>query len=141
MRTGQAWPRLAKVAGLPVSMDLSAYPKPSAVAATINTSPATETITREGRFTPVQFAIFFGKKEKKKKQTAGILHCDFIRLLFLQAHRETDRFFAVSGVQSAQSNLGTTCFHFRRAAVLNHLSQNVDSYSQRRYFTCYPQFG
>jgi hypothetical protein len=33
--------------------------------------------------------------------TNGRLHCDFIRLLFLQAHRETDRFFADSGVQSA----------------------------------------
>jgi hypothetical protein len=31
--------------------------------------------------------------------TNGRLHSDFIRLLFLQAHRETDRFFAVSGVQ------------------------------------------
>jgi hypothetical protein len=53
--------------------------------------------------------------------TNGRLHSDFIRLLFLQTHRETDRFFAVSGVQSAQSNLGATCFHFRRAAVLNQL--------------------
>ncbi len=33
--------------------------------------------------------------------TNGRLHGDFIRLLFLQVHRETDRFFAVSGVQSA----------------------------------------
>ncbi len=40
--------------------------------------------------------------------TNGRLHSDFIRLLFLQVHRETDRFFVVSGVQSAQSNLGTT---------------------------------
>jgi hypothetical protein len=53
--------------------------------------------------------------------TNGRLHSDFIRLLFLQAHRETDRFFATSGVQSAQSNLGSTYFHFRRAAVLNQL--------------------
>ncbi len=53
--------------------------------------------------------------------TNGRLHSDFIRLLFLQVHRETDRFFAVSGVQSAQSNLGDTCFHFRRTAVLNQL--------------------
>jgi hypothetical protein len=53
--------------------------------------------------------------------TNGRLHSDFIRLLFLQAHQETDRFFEASGVQSAQSNLGTTCFHFRRAAVLNQL--------------------
>jgi hypothetical protein len=54
--------------------------------------------------------------------TNGRLHSDFIRLLFLQAHRETDRFFfVVSGVQSPQSNLGSTCFHFRRAVVLNQL--------------------
>jgi hypothetical protein len=51
--------------------------------------------------------------------TNGRLHSDFIRLLFLQSHRETDRFYTVSGLQSAQSNLGATCFHFRRAAVLN----------------------
>jgi hypothetical protein len=53
--------------------------------------------------------------------TNGRLHSDFIRLLFLQTHRETDRFFTVSGVQSAQSNLGDTCFHFRLEAVLNQL--------------------
>ena len=33
--------------------------------------------------------------------TSGRLHSEFVRLLFLQAHRETDRFFAVSGVQPA----------------------------------------
>ena len=32
---------------------------------------------------------------------SGRLHSEFIRILFLQAHRETDRFFAVSGVQLA----------------------------------------
>ncbi len=53
--------------------------------------------------------------------TNGRLHSDFIRLLFLQVHRETDRFFAASGVQSAQSNLGTTYFHFHHSAVLNQL--------------------
>ena len=46
--------------------------------------------------------------------TSGRLHSEFVRLLFLQAHRETDRFFAASGVQSAQSTSGF--FHFRRAA-------------------------
>ena len=46
--------------------------------------------------------------------TSGRLHNEFIRLLFLQAHRETDRFFAASGVQLAQHNSGL--FHFRRAA-------------------------
>jgi hypothetical protein len=55
--------------------------------------------------------------------TNGRLHSDVIRLLFLQAHWETDRFFASSGVQSAQSNLGSTYFRFRfhHAAVLNQL--------------------
>jgi hypothetical protein len=32
--------------------------------------------------------------------TSGRLHSEFVRLLFLQSHRETDRFFAVSGVLS-----------------------------------------
>jgi hypothetical protein len=36
--------------------------------------------------------------------TSGRLHSEFIRLLFLQDHRETDRFFATSGVQFSQSN-------------------------------------
>ena len=31
--------------------------------------------------------------------TSGRLHSEFVCLLFLQAHRETDRFFATSGVQ------------------------------------------
>jgi hypothetical protein len=30
--------------------------------------------------------------------TSGRLHSEFVRLLFLQAHRETDSFFAASGV-------------------------------------------
>jgi hypothetical protein len=46
--------------------------------------------------------------------TSGRLHSEFVRLFFLQAHRETDRFFAVSGVQLAQST--SALFHFRRAA-------------------------
>ena len=47
--------------------------------------------------------------------TSGRLHSEFIRLLFLQTHRETDRFFAASGVQLSQSTSGGF-FHFRRAA-------------------------
>ncbi len=35
--------------------------------------------------------------------TSRRLHSEFVKLLFLQTHRETDRFFAASGVQSAQS--------------------------------------
>jgi hypothetical protein len=52
-------------------------------------------------------------------RTFGRLHSEFMRLLFLQAHRETDRFFAASGVQIAQSTSGL--FHFRRAAFSSTL--------------------
>jgi hypothetical protein len=38
--------------------------------------------------------------------TYGRLDSEFVRLLFLQAHRETDRFFAASGVQLAHSTSG-----------------------------------
>jgi hypothetical protein len=51
--------------------------------------------------------------------TSGRLHSEFIRLLFLQA-QETDRFFVASGVQ-AQSNLGSSYFHFRHAAFSSML--------------------
>ncbi len=53
--------------------------------------------------------------------TTGRLHSEFIRLLFLHDHRETDRFFATSGVQSGESNLGASYFHFRRAAFSSFL--------------------
>jgi hypothetical protein len=56
--------------------------------------------------------------------TSGRLHSEFIRLLFLQAHRETDRFFAASGVQSAQSN-NSGFFHVRRAAFSGLLKSRV----------------
>jgi hypothetical protein len=36
-------------------------------------------------------------------------------------NRETDRFFAVSGVQSVQSNLGSSYSHFRHAAFSSML--------------------
>jgi hypothetical protein len=52
--------------------------------------------------------------------TSGRLHSEFIRLLFLQAHRETDRFFAASGVPLAHSTSGGF-FHFRRAAFFANL--------------------
>jgi hypothetical protein len=52
--------------------------------------------------------------------TSGRLHSEFVRLLFLQAHRETDRFFAASGVQSAQVTSGM--FHLRRAAFSSGLA-------------------
>ena len=52
--------------------------------------------------------------------TAGRLHCEFERLLFLQDHRETDRFLEASGVQQAQTN-----FHFHRATFSSHLKSKV----------------
>jgi hypothetical protein len=55
--------------------------------------------------------------------TSARLHSEFVRLLFLQAHRETDRFFAASGVQLAQSTSGP--FHFRRAAFAQQLKSRV----------------
>ena len=56
---------------------------------------------------------------------SGRLHSEFIRLLFLQTHRETDRFFSASGVHPAQSNHGT--FHYKRAAFLRQLKSKIGS--------------
>ncbi len=61
--------------------------------------------------------------------TNGRLHSQYqafilIRLLFLQAHRETDRFFPASGVLSVQSNMGGF-FHLRRAAFFSILKSRV----------------
>ena len=58
--------------------------------------------------------------------TSGKLHSKFVRLLFLQAHRETDRFFAASGVQLAQSDRGQ--FHYR--SVL--LTAQIESWQHPR---------
>jgi hypothetical protein len=57
--------------------------------------------------------------------TSGRLHSEFVRLLFLQAHRETDRFFAASGVQLAQCNSGL--FHFRRTVFSSQFKSKVGS--------------
>jgi hypothetical protein len=54
---------------------------------------------------------------------SGRLHSDFVRLLFVQAHRETDRFFAASGVQLAESTSGQ--FHYRRAAFSSQLKSKI----------------
>ncbi len=48
--------------------------------------------------------------------TSDRLHREFIRILFLQAHRETDRFFTTSGVMSSESDRGF--FHYLRAVFL-----------------------
>jgi hypothetical protein len=55
--------------------------------------------------------------------TSGRLHSEFVRLLFLQAHRETDLFFASSGVQPAQTQ--RVMFHFRRTAFSSGFKSKV----------------
>jgi hypothetical protein len=55
--------------------------------------------------------------------TSDRLHSEFVRLLFLQTHRKTDRFFEASGVLSAQSDRGF--YHLRRAAVSAQLQSKV----------------
>jgi hypothetical protein len=55
--------------------------------------------------------------------TSGRLHSEFVRLLFLETHRETDRFFSSSGVQVAQADRGL--FHFRRVAFTEQLKSRV----------------
>ena len=52
--------------------------------------------------------------------TSGRLHVEFVCLLYLQTHRETDRFLAESGVYLEQTN-----FHFRRVAFSSHLKARV----------------
>ena len=55
--------------------------------------------------------------------TSGRLHSEFVCLLFLQAHRETDRFFAASGVQLAKSTSGL--YHYKRVAFSSQLKIKV----------------
>jgi hypothetical protein len=55
--------------------------------------------------------------------TSGRIHNEFVRLLFLQTHRETDRFFAASGVQLTQCNSGL--FHFHRVVFSSQLKSKV----------------
>ena len=55
--------------------------------------------------------------------TSDRLHSEFVRLLFLQAHRETDRFFGASGVQLVQHD---RCqFLFRRTTFDSQLKSRV----------------
>ena len=57
--------------------------------------------------------------------TSGRLHSEFVHLLFLQTHRETDRFFADSGVQLAQYHRDQ--FHCRHSAVSSQFKSKVDN--------------
>ncbi len=57
--------------------------------------------------------------------TSGRLHSEFIRILLLQLHRETDHFFTGSGVLSAQSDRGF--FHYHREAFSFMLKSRVEN--------------
>ena len=52
--------------------------------------------------------------------TSGHLHGEFVHLIFLQAHRETDRFLTASGFQLVQTN-----FHFLRTVFSSQFKSKV----------------
>ena len=62
--------------------------------------------------------------------TSGSLHSEFVRLLFLQAHRETDLFFADSGVQLEHSRSGL--FHYLRVVFYFQLKSKIDNILPKR---------
>jgi hypothetical protein len=61
--------------------------------------------------------------------TSGRLHSEFIRIFFLQAHRETDRFFAASGVLSSQSDRGFSTTPARLFLLYSNLG--LEKFSSR----------
>ena len=67
--------------------------------------------------------------------TTGRLHSEFIRLLFLQAHRETDHFFAASGVQSVNQTweLRTSTFSARLFLLCSNLGLEISQLRPQLY--------
>jgi hypothetical protein len=57
--------------------------------------------------------------------TSGRLHSEFVRILFFQVHRETDRFFEASGVQLPAAKTNSDQFHFCRAAFSSMIKSRV----------------
>jgi hypothetical protein len=57
--------------------------------------------------------------------TSGRLHSEFVCLLFLQDHKETDRFFATLGVQFPQSTSGQ--FHYHRTEFSSQVQSKIDN--------------
>jgi hypothetical protein len=53
--------------------------------------------------------------------TSWRLHSEFVLILFLQVHRETDLFFVTSGVQLVQHNQ----FHYLRVAFSSQLKSKI----------------
>ena len=57
--------------------------------------------------------------------TSGRLHSEVVCLLFLQDHRETDRFLVPSGVQFTKHDRGL--FHFLRVVFSSQFKSKVDN--------------
>jgi hypothetical protein len=57
--------------------------------------------------------------------TSGRLHSEFVRILFLQTHRETDRFFEASGVHLVQHDRRD--FHCHRTVFTSQLKAKTVS--------------
>ena len=55
--------------------------------------------------------------------TSGRLHSEFVLLLFLQAHRETDRFFAASGVKLTKHDRDQ--FHYKHVVFSSQVKSKV----------------
>jgi hypothetical protein len=76
------------------------------------------------RHSYIGFILAFASSiHNKQKYVKGRLHSAFVRLLFLQAHRETDRFFAASGVQPAHAQ--RDMFNFRRTVLAQQIKGKV----------------
>ena len=59
--------------------------------------------------------------------TSGRIHGEFVYLLFLQDHRETDRFLEASGVQFTYST--SDQFHYHGATFSSHLKSKIANLS------------
>ena len=55
--------------------------------------------------------------------TSTRMHGEFLRLLFLQAHRETEAHFTAAGMSSQRNQ--SDSFRFKRAAFYNGLKSKV----------------
>jgi hypothetical protein len=57
--------------------------------------------------------------------TSTRMHGEFLRLLFLQAHLETEAHFIAAGISSQQNQ--SDSFRFKRAAFYQNLKSKLDS--------------
>ncbi len=58
---------------------------------------------------------------------SGRLHCEFVLILFLQTHREIDRFLSSSGVHLPRST-----FHFHHVVFSSQVKSKVDHILTKR---------